>query len=70
MNIFITHRIISKGSHWIKQWLSDDIRGPIWYPSPDFFLTDGKPRNKQMFKLNFLSAKENQKRLFAEASDE
>ena len=64
---FITHRIISAGSHWIKlikigRWLSDDIPRPIWYPSSDFISTGGKPRNKQTVTLNFVLVKENQKK--------
>ena len=37
--------------------------------SSDFILTEGKPKNKQTFKLNFQLGKENQKRLFTEVSE-
>ena len=67
---FITQRIISAGSDWIKlitwckigRWLSDDIPLPIWYPSSDFISTEGEPRNKQTVTLNFVLVKENQKK--------
>ena len=49
--------------------ITDDIRRPIWYPSSDFISTEGKPKNEQTFTLNFKLVKENQRRLFAEASD-
>ena len=46
-HIYITHRLISVGSHWRKRitwykigrWLSDNIRRPIWYPLSDFIST-------------------------------
>ena len=68
INIFITHRIISAFSHWIKlitwyktgRWISEDIRRQIWYPSSDFISTEGKRKNEQTFSLNFKLVKENQ----------
>ena len=38
----------------IGEWLSQDIRCTIWYPTPDFISTEEKPRNKQSetIKLN------------------
>ena len=65
------------GSHWIKliTWykigrsLSDDIRRTIWYPLSGFISMEGKPTKKRTLKLNFKLVKENQKGLFAKASD-
>ena len=31
----------------IGEWLSEDIRRTIWYPSPDSISTEEKPRNEQ-----------------------
>ena len=38
----------------IGEWLSEDIRRMIWYPSPDSISAEEKPRNEQSetIKLN------------------
>ena len=72
MYIFINHRTISAGSHWIKlitwykigRWISEDFRHPIWYPSSDFISTEGKPKNEQTLTISFKLVKENQKKTF------
>ena len=73
--IFITHRIISAGSHWIKlirwykigRWLSDDILRLIWYPPSDFISMEEKTKKQAKVQAKLLIGQGKPKKTFCKS---